>query len=259
MSPRFGSAVIIGGSIAGMLAARALSRHFAKVTLLERDILGGSAEMRRGVPQASHIHAVLTKGRYLLDEFFPGIVEEVVDAGAIMIDHINDRRRLAPYGWQPRFPTELRMLLISRPLLEFHIRKRVNEIPNVEFVGSMLALGLNASEGKISGVVAAPVKDRDNAQRIDADLVIDASGRSSRTPDWLDALGFGKVEEMRLFQPLLRTACRLALRLAAHQHVAADSPNRCATDPRRRALSAGRRSLHRNAGRKRRRFSAARR
>ena len=196
MSRALGSAVIMGGSIAGLLAARVLSRHFDKVTLIERDVPSERPEMRAGVPQAPHIHAVLTKGRYLLDEFFPGIVDEVIAAGAIMIDHINDRRRLASYGWQPRFPTDLRMLLISRPLLEFHIRKRVAAIANIEFVGGTLALGLQEAAGTITGVIAAPVKDRENEKRIDADLVIDASGRSSNTPEWLEDLGFGKVEEL---------------------------------------------------------------
>lgn len=196
MSKKIGQAIVIGGSVAGMLAARAIARHCGNVTILERDKIRASLDMRAGVPQAAHIHAVLTKGRNLLEQAFPGIVDEVIADGAIMIDHINDRRRLASYGWQPRFPSELRMLLVSRPLLESHIRARVSRLPNVQIETGMRVQGLTAQEGQVTGVIASPADNEDDERNLAADLVIDASGRSSNAPEWLEDLGFGTVKEM---------------------------------------------------------------
>lgn len=196
MSIKFGTAVVIGGSVSGLLAARTLAEHFSRVVILERDQFAEGVGTRSGVPQGAHIHAVLTKGRNLLELAFPGIVDEVVVAGAVMIDHINDRRRLASYGWQPRFPSELRMLLVSRPLLEFHIRQRVNQIPNVTIEGGTRVQDLAVTQGQISGVVVTPFDNEEDEREIEADLVIDASGRSSNAPEWLADHGFGNVKEM---------------------------------------------------------------
>jgi len=160
MSKKIGQAIVIGGSVAGMLAARAIARHCESVTILERGKIRASLDMRAGVPQAAHIHAVVTKGRNLLEQAFPGIVDEVIADGAIMIDHINDRRRLASYGWQPRFPSELRMLLVSRPLLESHIRARVSRLSNVKIETGIRVQGLTAHEYQVTGVIASPVRQR---------------------------------------------------------------------------------------------------
>lgn len=196
MQKKFGNAVVIGGSVGGLLAARAMSEHFSKVTILERDRFGEQVGPRAGVPQGAHIHAVLTRGRDLLEEMLPGIVDEVIGDGAIMIDHVNDRQRLASYGWQPRFPSELRMLLVSRPLLEFHIRRRVAALENVSIEDGSWVQNLTEKGDRISGVVVTPVDEADDERVIEADLVVDASGRSSNAHEWLEELGYGKVTEM---------------------------------------------------------------
>src|SRR5688500_2601312 len=81
-----GHAVVIGGSLAGMLAARVLAEHFSRVTLLERDIYPGTAEARTGVPQARHAHALMMRGRLIFEQLFPGLQAELTAAGAPLVD-----------------------------------------------------------------------------------------------------------------------------------------------------------------------------
>ena len=197
MTQKLGTAAIIGGSIAGLMTARVLSEHFDRVMIFERDVLPAQPQHRAGVPQGMHIHAVLTKGRDLIEGFFPGFVDEVVQGGAPLIDHINDRRRLASYGWQPRFESELRMLLIGRPTLEYHIRKRVVALPNVTLEAGVRADELISENGVITGIVLAE-GEAETERRVTADLIVDASGRSSNAPEWMEDLGFGAVTEMQV-------------------------------------------------------------
>jgi 2-polyprenyl-6-methoxyphenol hydroxylase-like FAD-dependent oxidoreductase len=55
-------AVVIGGSMAGLLAARVLVDHFERVTIVERDAYPSQPTSRQGLPQASHVHVLLTQG-----------------------------------------------------------------------------------------------------------------------------------------------------------------------------------------------------
>src|SRR5262249_22656632 len=59
-------AVVVGGSMAGMLAARALADHFDAVTLLERDHFPETPAARAGLPQGRHGHALLERGRRIV-------------------------------------------------------------------------------------------------------------------------------------------------------------------------------------------------
>src|SRR4051794_8825366 len=99
-----GHAVVIGGSIAGLLAARVLSEYFEEVTIVERDRLPEEPEARPGVPQARHAHALLTRGQLILEQFFPGLPAELLDGGALRVDAAQDVARLTPAGWGLRFP-----------------------------------------------------------------------------------------------------------------------------------------------------------
>src|SRR5215212_11310769 len=79
-------AVVAGGSIAGLLAARMLADHFARVTLIERDQIARSSEPRKGVPQGPHTHGLLVRGRSILEDLFPGLVDELCAASAVSIN-----------------------------------------------------------------------------------------------------------------------------------------------------------------------------
>src|SRR3954471_18581235 len=126
-------AVVIGGSMAGLLAARVLADRYENVALLERDALASVGENRRGVPQGRHTHGLLAGGRQALEELFPRISQELVAAGAVSGDIIRDCRWFLEGGCHTRFPSGLDGLLMSRPFLESAVRERVRRVPNVQF------------------------------------------------------------------------------------------------------------------------------
>ena len=91
-------AVVLGGSLAGLMAARVLSDHFEQVTLIERDAYTDTTEARRGMPQANHVHGLLARGRQILEELFPGVQDEMIAAGAPVVDMANEIAWLTPAG-----------------------------------------------------------------------------------------------------------------------------------------------------------------
>ncbi len=196
---RSGRAVVIGGSIAGILAAQALREHVDQVVVLDRDDIPSRPEQRGGVPQGRHAHGLLARGLQAVEELFPGATDALVKRGAQLADVGHDgvwcftERPLAP------FDTEMRMLMVSRPLLEWSLRQRLLVDPRVELREDASALDLRFSGDaqRVDGVV---VRDRDGGESVvlDADLVVDATGRASRTPEWLARRGFPvPVEEVR--------------------------------------------------------------
>jgi glycine/D-amino acid oxidase-like deaminating enzyme len=114
--PQCRHAVVISGGLAGMLAARVVSEHFDNVTVLERDRFPPTTADRKGLPQGRHAHALLERGRGALERFFPGLTEEMVQAGAQPLDATQDVAWMNPYGWYVRFPGDLRMLASTRAL-----------------------------------------------------------------------------------------------------------------------------------------------
>jgi 2-polyprenyl-6-methoxyphenol hydroxylase-like FAD-dependent oxidoreductase len=200
--PRDGHAVVIGGSMAGLLAARVLTRHFEQVTLIDRDRFPEEPVFRKGVPQSRHLHVLLGKGRSLLDRFFPGFSEEMVASGALMLNFSKDALWQTPAGWSERFDTdEPPLLSSSRELLEFTVRRRLVSSGRVHIVEETDVTGVTATPDG-STVTGVTVQSRANengtrapAEEIAADLVLDASGRTSRAPSWLESLGYEAPEE----------------------------------------------------------------
>lgn len=189
------SAIVIGGSITGLMAARVLIEHFDRVTILERDCFTGKPEFRQGVPQSLHVHALLAKGKEILEQLFPGLSNELIDNGALGTDVVADWRYLFAEGWAPDFDSGITMITCSRNLLENAIRQRLSKYRNLEFLEAHQAIGLSLSNDNKS-VVGIKVKDRQNRElKLFARLVVDASGRNSQTPKWLESLGYQKPQE----------------------------------------------------------------
>ncbi len=189
-------AVVIGGSMAGLLAARALADHFDRVTVLERDRLPDGPDARKGTPQARHIHVLLTAGRQALERLFPGLMAELVAAGAADYDAINDFEWIAAAGRGVRFPSDIRLLGATRDLIEWGVRRRVFSDSRITVRQGVDVPGLRIdATGK--RVVGLTVNDRDagTTEELDADLVLDAAGRGSRTPQWLAAAGYPTPRE----------------------------------------------------------------
>ena len=195
-----GHALVIGGSMAGLLTARVLSERFERVTVVERDHFPEGPAFRKGVPQSKHLHVFMMRGRMISDKLFPGLSEELEEAGAVPVDSANDFEWLTPAGFAPRFPSGLPLLMCSRELLEWTARARVAALPRVSFLEKTEVTGLLPTpNGK--GVAAVEVRSRtakdgaESQEPLRADLVVDASGRNSNASKWLEALGYAPPEE----------------------------------------------------------------
>jgi 2-polyprenyl-6-methoxyphenol hydroxylase-like FAD-dependent oxidoreductase len=197
-------AVVLGAGMAGLLTARVLSEFYDQVTVVERDRLPDNPVQRRGVPQGRHLHSFLSRGCQLLDQFFPGLNAELVEAGANVVDDGDLSRvytRLGAYQMNrsEKFadPAALVFYLASRPFVEFHVRRRVAALDNVKlFDGHDVTEPTVIARHRITGVLLV---NRDTGERstLNADLVVDAMGRAARTPAFLDKLGYGRPEELR--------------------------------------------------------------
>lgn len=192
-------AIVIGGSIAGLLAARVLADYVERVTLIERDHLPNSPHPRRGTPQAGHVHVLLAKGLEIIEALFPGIGNELAASGATQVDWGRESRTFGFNGWLPAYDHGPRTFLCSRDLLEFHIRARTLANPNIHTLQTVHAIGLEAGNNDfVKGVVVRDRTDLHTTKIIEADLIVDASGRESKLPSWLQELGYAPPHETRI-------------------------------------------------------------
>lgn len=192
-------AIVSGGSIAGLISAGVLARHFERVTLVERDRFEPGTQPRKGVPQGAHVHGLLTRGMDALGEIFPGIKEALRAAGSTFMDMTGDHAWYMAGLWRPRVPSGITFYAQSRPLLESVIRERLRTLPNVRVLDGREVTGFqtSADKARVTGVqVRAPGGGQE--ETLEAELVVDATGRGSRTPQWLEALGYPRVEETNI-------------------------------------------------------------
>ena len=183
-------AVVMGASIAGLLAAAALSRACPRVTLFDRDTLPAEPGPRRGVPQTRQLHALQARGVQALDELLPGLRDELVAAGGVLADMQGDIHwYLDDYLLKPA-RTGLEGIGISRPQLEWLIRSRVAALPGVTITDETDVVRLVTADDRVTGVTVRAARTHDAAEEtVAADLVIDAAGAGSRTPVLLKELG----------------------------------------------------------------------
>lgn len=191
-------AVVLGASIAGLLSARVLADHYDRVTVVERDLLPDSGEPRRGVPQGGQPHLMLARCGQIVEELFPGILDEMHAAGAYRWDegdlssfHVYfGGHRLVQTGRLPE-PASLVNYFATRPFIEAHIRRRLRALANVTVLDGHDIVDLVGGQGRVTGVRVAR---GDLEVTLLADLVVDATGRGSRTPVFLDRLGYGRPD-----------------------------------------------------------------
>jgi 2-polyprenyl-6-methoxyphenol hydroxylase-like FAD-dependent oxidoreductase len=193
-------AIVIGASMGGLLAARALADHYGEVIVVERDVLPGTYEPRKGVPQGRHTHGLLARGREVLEQLFPGFTEEMVAQGATTGDVVDNVLWFNHGFYLCNAPSKMLGLAISRPMLEGSVRRRVLQLPNVRLRErcDVLEPAFDRSQGRVSGVRVQSRGGSDGTQMMNADLVVDASGRGSSSPAWLDALGYPKPREEQI-------------------------------------------------------------
>jgi 2-polyprenyl-6-methoxyphenol hydroxylase-like FAD-dependent oxidoreductase len=194
-------AVVIGGSIAGLLAARVLADHADRITIVERDRLPADPAFRPGVPQMRHVHFLLVRGRQILETLFPGLCEELTAAGGHIVDWGTDLKSYGPNGWALRFESDLRTVSVSRELLEWAIRRRVLQHPRirVQEASQVTDLVFDPQGTRVTGVQLSARSGEPGtaaaSTTLAADLVVDASGRHSRAPRWLAAHGYEEPTE----------------------------------------------------------------
>jgi 2-polyprenyl-6-methoxyphenol hydroxylase-like FAD-dependent oxidoreductase len=190
---RSGHALVLGSSMAGLLAARVLAEHFERVTIVERDQLPDAPEFRSGVPQARHAHVLLMRGRVILEQLFPGICRELVSAGGLEFDMTRDLAWLTPEGWGATFSSGILAVSASRALLEWSVRQRLLRRPEVRILDGVVARGLVPTSDRTGVAGVRLFSNRED--RFAVDLVVDASGRGSRLPEWLSWLGYPAPRE----------------------------------------------------------------
>ena len=191
-------AVVLGASMAGLLAARVLSERFKSVVVIERDVLPPAGEHRRGVPHGRHLHALHPRGQEILEELFPGCSATMAAEGAVLCDILGDTRWQLSGHQLRQARTGLPALFTSRPFLEGHIRAMVQRLPGVRFLpeSSICGLAVTADKRTVTGVqVRGP---GGSSSQVMGGLVVDATGRGSRTPTWLAELGYQAPAEERV-------------------------------------------------------------
>jgi 2-polyprenyl-6-methoxyphenol hydroxylase-like FAD-dependent oxidoreductase len=185
-NPCRNTAVVIGASMAGLSAAAVLSSRFASVVVVERDVLPDDPDNRKGVPQGRHAHGLLPAGLSRLVDWFPGITEELLAAGATYADIGGDVVWFQGDGYRARFATGMAGPLASRPLLEHVVRRRTLALPNVSLRTGAGATGLITTDDRAT-VTGVSLQD---GTSLAADLVVDASGRVGHSLRWLRELGY---------------------------------------------------------------------
>lgn len=199
-----GHAVVLGASMGGLLAAQALADSFDEVTVVERDVLPDGPEQRRGVPQGRHVHGLLCAGALALDELFPGFLDEITADGATVLDEKSLGRISMTFGGHtlcfPRRTVEpLVSYLCSRPFLEGHVRQRIRAADHIRILDGhdVADMTMSDDDRRVTGVRVASRADGGDLT-LRADLVVDAMGRSGRTPAFLERHGYPRPREDRI-------------------------------------------------------------
>ena len=223
-----GHAVVLGASMSGLLAARVLSDFYRTVTIVERDVLPSGSAQRRGVPQGQHVHALWPLGSQILDTLFPGLLTEMTADGCVVWDDGDLSRLCVSFGGHqfvrsgsfPDFQPSDALYSPSRPFLEGHCRRRVGAIPNVALMDGhdVDRLTSDADGSRITGVT---VTSRSGTEKrsLTADLVVDATGRGSRTPAFLEHLGYARPIQHEVVMRLSYASQRLRIPTGMHKEV----------------------------------------
>lgn len=184
--------VVVGGGFAGMLAATAVARHADEVVIIDSDVFPSSPQPRRGLPQGTQNHMLMAGGAEALDQLLPGTIARLRAAGAHKLSMGGDLLTLAAGTWLRRCEDESYVITCARQLLDHVVRDQVLRLPSIRLTQSAKAVGLTGDAERVTGVRV----ERDGGEEtILADLVIDATGSRTKSPDWLAMLGLPTVRE----------------------------------------------------------------
>lgn len=193
------TAIVLGASMAGLLAARILADAYDSVIIIERDDLPDQPVPRSGVPQGYHVHVLLEAGRATITDLFPGYGEDLIDGGALIINVGKEQRHYEKGDYITAPATRMELYCASRPLIETTVRNHLTEMDGLTIRSNsqFTEYKTDATNNSVEGV---RVRDGGDETTLDADLVVDATGRASRTPRWLSNNGYQKppVEEVSI-------------------------------------------------------------
>ncbi|TDC80025.1 FAD-dependent oxidoreductase [Actinomadura sp. 7K507] len=201
-------AVVVGGGLAGMLAAAVLARHLDGVTIVERDRLPGGPELRKGLPQARHAHILWSGGARAMDSVLPETTARLLAAGAHHVGVPQQMVTLTAMGWQHRFPATEYIIGASRALIDWVVRDQALAEPGVALLDDAEVVEVCGGPGRVTGV---RVRRRDDGSTalIGADLVVDATGRGSRLKSWTAGTGAVPAVEEEIVDTGLGYATRV--------------------------------------------------
>jgi 2-polyprenyl-6-methoxyphenol hydroxylase-like FAD-dependent oxidoreductase len=187
-------AIVIGGSFAGLMTATVLSRHYQQVTFVEKDTVHRYPEARKGQPHAKHLHGLLPCALSILYDYFPGLFEEIVDNGGVVNDFGASMNWFTHGGFKKNVFLNINGVSLSRPLLDHLVRERVLALSNVRLLDNTTVKAFLTSDDK-QKVVGILMEEKQKMQvtSLAADLVVDCTGRGSRTPQWLKEMGYEEV------------------------------------------------------------------
>ncbi|WP_327358077.1 FAD-dependent oxidoreductase [Streptomyces sp. NBC_01304] len=209
--PQREHAVVLGAGVAGLCAARVLADHFQHVTVIERDPPAAGDHTRKGVPQGTHLHGLALRGAEVFEELFPGLLTELTDAGATPAQALTQMRVIFFGHLLRQVPTGSHFVMASRPFLENRLHARVSALPHVTLLDRHEATRLLSHGGTVNGVQVVSTAPDATARSIEADLVVDALGRSGRGAAWLMALGYTRPTEDRVRVDVRYASCRYRL------------------------------------------------
>lgn len=193
----YSRAVVLGGSTAGMLAAAAVRQYVDSVEIIEAHELPDGPRPRTGVPQAAHIHFLQTGGAEAIEALLPGTTGLLLAAGAHRVPETSNMIVYSPEGWYRRWQRATHYLITaSRDLTDYVIRQQVLKDSRVSIRSRTRAVALCGTRRRITGVRVRAADGSDT--ELSADLVIDATGRASRTPQWLARMGISDIEVERI-------------------------------------------------------------
>lgn len=200
VTERGGHAVVLGAGMAGLLAARVLADSFATVTVIERDRVPDEPVVRDGVPQGEHAHLLLEAGRLVLEDLFPGYCEDIVRAGAVIVDASTDFHHYTEGDFLADGPELIPTYSATRPLFEHVAREHVLAGDAIELRDGCSFVDYRFDESD-TAVVGVTVRTGGGAtEDVSANLVVDATGRTSRTPELLTTRGYPQpsTDEVRV-------------------------------------------------------------
>lgn len=214
------TAIVIGAGITGLVNAKILSKYFQEVIVLEKDFLSESfqPEHRKGLPQAHHQHILLMKGRELFEAIFPGFDNELARMGSPELSYSNDIALYVGHGKLPRFPSYLKVRPSRRIWIDALVRKRVASVANVVIKSNVQVqhLEFDQKDNRVTGVIFTKQHKggsscEQSMHKLEADLVIDCSGRGSRITKWLKELGRSDIPSTVVDPKLGYASCLLKI------------------------------------------------